>query len=160
MRFLLTLSALLVIDQHDFHSSVTQIDHNTKAQSLEITVRLFTDDLIVSLERSGASKIEIGTEKEPPEANEHLEKYLRKHLSLTVNGNPAQFKYLGKEAQLDATWCYLEVSGITSAKKLEVTNTIMLSVFDDQINMVNLNINGRRKSGLSRSGNSKLTFEF
>ena len=160
MKLLLTFGLLLTFSLHDFHSSVTQIDHNIKAQTLEITVRLFTDDLIVSLEQSGAPKMELGTANEPPEANEHLAKYLRQHLHLTVNGNPTAFKYLGKEAQLDATWCYLEVADIAVVQKLEVTNTLMLSVFEDQTNMVNLNINGRKKSGLSRKGSTELSFAF
>lgn len=160
MKFLLAFGLLLTVQLHDFHSSVTQIDHNAKAQTLEITVRLFTDDLSLALEQAGAPKMELGTEAEPPEANEYLEKYLQKNLSFSVNGNETSFKYLGKEAQLDATWCYLELKRITSIQKLEILNTLLLSSFEDQTNMVNLNINGRKKSGLSRKGSIKLKFEF
>ncbi|MBL4587566.1 MAG: hypothetical protein JKX84_11015 [Flavobacteriales bacterium] len=160
MKTLLISIAFLIAPLHDFHSSVTQIDHNAKAQTLEITVRLFTDDLIISLEQSGAPKMELGTANEPPEANEHLAKYLKKHLHLTVNGKPTDFKYLGKEAQLDATWCYLEVKDVASIQKLQIHNTLMLSVFENQTNMVNLNINGRKKSGLSRKGSTELKFDF
>ncbi|MDP6907916.1 MAG: hypothetical protein QF371_00345 [Flavobacteriales bacterium] len=160
MKSLLVLGLFTVISLHDFHSSVTQVEFNTKTHSLEITVRLFTDDLMVSLEDSGFPKMEIGTTKEPPEANENLEKYLQKHLAFTVNGKSHPFKYLGKEAQDDATWCYLEIEEVASVNKLEVTNTLMLSSFDDQTNMVNLKINGRKKSGLSRKGSIELSFDF
>jgi hypothetical protein len=70
------------------------------------------------------------------------------------------FKYLGKEAQLDATWCYLEIEKVGNVKKIEIENTLMLSEFEDQTNLVNLNIDGRKKSGIGRKGVFKLKFEF
>jgi len=160
MKTIIFSIALLFFAKHDFYTSVTQIDYNKKAQTLEITVRLFTDDLIVALEQNGAPKMELGTDNEPPEANEFLEKYLRKHLLLTVNGKPSPFKYHGKEAQLDATWCYLEITDILSVSKLELKNTLLLSSFENQTNMVNLSIDGGTKSGLTRKGSTELDFEF
>ena len=160
MKILALSVALFLAPLHEFHSSVMQIDHNAKSKTLQITVRLFTDDLCLSLERAGAPKMELGTQSEPPSANEHVENYLKEHIAITVNGKEVSFKYLGKEAQLDATWCYLEIEKIGNVKKIEIENTLMLSDFDDQTNLVNLNIDGRKKSGIGRKGVSKLKFEF
>lgn len=156
---LLISLCILTAPFHDFHTSVIQIDHNEKNKSLEITVRLFTDDLCLALENSGAPKMELGTQSEPPSANEYIESYLKEHFSLTVNGKKAEYNYLGKEAQLDATWCYLEVEKVSNVRKLEVENSIMLHEFDDQTNLVNLNIKGKKKSGMGRKGVTKLSFE-
>lgn len=104
--------------------------------------------------------MELGTQSEPPSANEHIAVYLKKHLAFSVNGKPVEYKYLGKEAQLDATWCYLEIEKVGNLRKLEVDNSIMLLEFEDQVNMVNLNIKGRKKSGMGRKGSTKLKFEF
>ena len=160
MKILAFYIALLFAPLHDFHSSVTQIDYNEKTKSLEITVRLFTDDLCIALENSGSPKMEIGTQSEPPSANEHIANYLKENLSFTLNGKEVVFKYLGKEAQLDATWCYLEIEKAGNIRKLEVENSIMLSEFEDQVNMVNLKIKGRKKSGMGKKGVSTLNFDF
>jgi hypothetical protein len=160
IKTLLISLCILAAPLHDFHTSVMQIDHNEKNKSLEITVRLFTDDLCLALENSGAPKMELGTQAEPPSANEHIESYLKEHFSTSVNGKPVEYVYLGKEAQLDATWCYLEVEKVGNVKKLEIENSIMLREFDDQTNLVNLNIKGRKKSGMGRKGVTKLSFEF
>ncbi len=104
--------------------------------------------------------MELGTQGEPPSANEHIAAYLKKHLAFSVNGKQVEYKYLGKEAQLDATWCYLEIEKVGNLRKLEVDNSIMLIEFEDQVNMVNLNIKGRKKSGMGRKGSTKLKFEF
>ncbi|MCF8463335.1 MAG: hypothetical protein K9G41_00735 [Flavobacteriales bacterium] len=158
--FILSLTFILFAP-HEFHLSLTEINHNPDKKSLEIAVKLFTDDLTVALKQAGApTQMELGTENEPPEANEYIESYLKAHLKLVVNGKPIDFAYLGKEAELDATWCFVEVKDVKKVQSLQVENSFLIEAFDDQTNMVNLNINGRKKSGLSRKGNTKLKFEF
>lgn len=160
MKFLLLSISLLLAPLHDFHSSITQIDYDQESKSLQVTIRLFSDDLSAALVKAGAPEMELGTASEPPEANEYIESYLQERLKLTVNGKLVSFFYLGKEAQLDATWCYVEVEKVGNVRKLEITNTLLLDDFDDQTNLVNLNIKGQKKSGISRNGASKLKFEF
>lgn len=160
MKTALLLFALLLAPAHEFHLSLTEITHNAENRSLEISIKLFTDDLIVALQQTGAPKMEIGTESEPPKANEYIESYLKTHFKLTVNGKPTEYTYLGKEAELDATWCFVEVKNIRKIQSIEVENSFMLQTFDDQTNMVNLNINGRKDSGLARKGKTTLKFEF
>ena len=104
--------------------------------------------------------MELGTQAEPPSANEYIESYLKEYLSITINGKAVEFKYLGKEAQLDATWCYLELEKVGNVKKLEIQNSIMLREFDDQTNLVNLNIKGRKKAAWDAKELPKLSFEF
>ena len=155
------LSILIVLfSAHEFHLSLTEIRHNSESRSIEVSIKLFTDDLLVALEQAGAPKMELGTENEPPEANELIESYLKAHFKLMVNGKPTEFTYLGKEAELDATWCFVEVKDVKKVQTIEVQNTLLLEAFDDQTNMVNLNINGRKKSGLARKGSKNLKFEF
>lgn len=151
---------LVLFSAHEFHLSLTEISHNTENKTLEISIKLFTDDLLTALQQTGAPKMELGTENEPPAANEYIESYLKRHFKLTINGKPTDFTYLGKEAELDATWCYVEVKDVKKVQSLEVENNFLLEAFNDQTNMVNLNISGRKKSGLARKGNTRLKFEF
>ncbi len=144
---------------HEFHLSLMEIDHNTEKKTLQIAVKLFTDDLTVALEKPGGVKLHIGTPNEPPKANELIANYLKQHVLLKVNGKDVVFNYLGKEAETDATWCYLEVQNVAKVQTLEVQNTLLLESFDDQTNMVNLKINGRKKSGLARKGSTRLKFD-
>lgn len=160
MKTTLIAFFLLTAFAHDFHLSLSEINYNEQNKSLEISIKLFTDDLMLGLEQSGAPKMEVGTENEPPRANEYIENYLKTHLKIKVNGKPAAYTYLGKEAEAEATWCFVEVPKVRKVKTMEVENTFLLQTFDDQINMVNLNINGRKASGLSRRGKTVLSFRF
>lgn len=160
IKALCIFSLMLTLPAHDFHLSLTEVVHNAESKSLEISVKLFTDDLAVALLKNGAPKMEIGTDREPPQANELIENYLRRNIKFVVNGKPVEFKYLGKQAELDATWCFLEVKSVPKVHAIEISNTLLLDSFEDETNMVNLNIGGRKKSGMCRTGNTDLKFEF
>ena len=155
------ISILLTLcSSHEFYLSLTEIEHNAESKSLEISIKLFTDDLELALEGSGAPKLGIGTDDESPATNTYIESYLQNHFRLSVNGKSIDYNYLGKEAELDATWCFVEVENVKKVQTIEVENSIFIEVFDTQTNMINLFINGRKKSGLARKGNTKLVFEF
>jgi hypothetical protein len=100
---------------------------------------------VVGLNQPASLQAKIGTAAEPPQVNELIESYIQKHFLLKVNGKEVAYNYLGKEAELDATWCYVEVKNVLKVQSLEVQNTLLTEAFDDQTNMVNLNINGRKK---------------
>jgi hypothetical protein len=160
MKTAFLFCALVLFSPHEFHLSLTEINHNSEKKTLQIAVKLFTDDLTAALEQNGKKKLNIGTQNEIPQANELIANYIKQHLLLKVNGKDVSFDYLGKEAETDATWSYVEVKNVAKVQILEVQNTLLIETFDDETNMVNLNINGRKKSGLARKGNTKLKFEF
>jgi len=160
IKALCIFGMMLMLPAHDFHLSLTEIDHNVESKSLEISVKLFTDDLSVTLQKNGAPKLEIGTDREPPQVNELIENYLRRNLKFIVNGKPMEFRYLGKQMELDATWCFLEVKNVSKVHTMEISNALLLDSFEDETNMVNLDISGRKKSGMCRKGYTNLKFEF
>ncbi|WP_051010164.1 DUF6702 family protein [Pedobacter agri] len=55
-------------------------------------------------------------------------------------------KYIGFEIDHEATNIYLEVEKISSLKAVEVTNTILYDLFDDQMSIVHLVKAQTRKS--------------
>ncbi|MBP9152510.1 MAG: hypothetical protein KBF73_09530 [Flavobacteriales bacterium] len=160
MKVLILSLTLILFAPHEFHLSLTEINHNSEKKTVEIAIKLFTDDLVVGLNQPASLQAKIGTAAEPPQVNELIESYIRKHFSLKVNGKEVAYSYLGKEKETDATWCYVEVKNVVKVQALEVQNSFLIDAFDDQTNMVNLNINGRKKSGLARKGNTLLKFEF
>ncbi len=134
--------------QHPFYVSVCQIDHNPQNQSLEITLKVFTDDLEVTLEEKKDEKLFLGSDRETSFADSLIMEYLYKKLQIRVNQQPAQMKYLGKEVEMQVTWCYVEIKGVPDVRKLEVINTIFLETYDTQTNLVNIRVGEKKKSML------------
>ncbi len=136
---------------HPFYVSVCTIDFNSENRTLEIEVKIFTDDFERALEETTDRKFFLGTPKELEEADELIERYFEDHLKIWLNDSEIQLNYLGKEVEIDATWCYIESEEIPSTKKnlqgeLTVTNRILLEPFDDQSNIVHITAEGKSKS--------------
>jgi hypothetical protein len=136
--------------KHDFHASKCLLEFSERHRSLQATVHIFIDDLEEALRRQGVDQLFICTEKEAKDAEAHIARYLARHLQVKVNGKPANFEFIGKEIADEylGMWCYLEAAPIERPERLEITNTILLEVFDDQRNIVSIRGPNNRKGAL------------
>ena len=148
---------------HQFHVSKSQIEYNQEAQTLQISVHIFLDDLEVAIEEIGGGKNFLCTEKETPEAVAVLQQYLRRHLLVSVDDTPRDYEFLGKELSEDlaAIWCYLEIKNVEAPKNIAVTNRILMDLHDDQKNTVHI-IGPQKQQGyfMFEKGNSIETMSF
>lgn len=121
---------------HEFYVSLTEIRYNTQTGSFEVSMRIFPDDLDRALlERTGIHT-QLSTELEHKEADSLLMLYLLEDFSLMVNGEEIALNYLGKEAESDAIWCYLESSKLAEPKSITIRNAILTEFFPDQVNII------------------------
>lgn len=135
---------------HEFHMSKGQIEYVAAEKALQITLHLFIDDLEEALRRGGASGLHLGTDREAARADEYLELYLKKHFSLSLNGQSISYTFIGKETSddLSALWCYLLVEQADVPRQIKVRNDLLLDVFDDQKNILNVICPGGKRATL------------
>lgn len=158
--FGLLLAAALLGFRHPFHVSVCQVDHNPQTQALEITFKIFTDDLEEALAAQGARRLFLGDARESQAVDRYLFNYLKHAVVFVVNGDTTAFQYLGKEIETDVTWCYVEIAKIAQVKKISVTSRLLHEIFEDQINLVHVRAGGKLKSLQLRRGQATGTLEF
>ncbi len=131
---------------HDFHTSLTEMNFNSKTQSLEMTVRVFTDDLELALTTINNGKA-VKIKPEDYSTDALTLKYLRKHLAfVSPSKEVITYDFIGKEVELDATWLYVEVPAATNLQGYSIFNSIMTELFDDQTNLLNLIYPNKKKS--------------
>ena len=121
---------------HKFYVSLTEVRFNSESGRIEVSIRIFPDDLDHALFESEGIHTQLATELETPEADSLLELYLLEHFSLEVNGEPIELEFLGKEPEADAIWCYLESDQVAEPKAYTVYNSILTHTFEDQVNIV------------------------
>lgn len=146
--------------KHDFHTSLTEINYNPKSGSLELSVRVFTDDLELTLTNFNNGKL---VKIEDPEAtvNPLLEQYIRKNLALISPDKEVKFgKFYGKEKEADATWIFLEIFDCKQIKNFTLYNTIMQEMFEDQTNLVNIIYPSQKKTIVFDSETKVSTWPF
>ncbi|MFT2008405.1 DUF6702 family protein [Pontibacter sp. 13R65] len=131
---------------HDYHASITDITYNSKTQHLEVAVKVFMDDLEEALTRKAKSKI---TYSNTAQVQQYLQAYLQEHLVFEQEkGKPLKHKFLGSEAETDAVWVYVEVPVQHASLPLLVHNTVLMELFNDQMNIVNISSKGTTNSVL------------
>lgn len=134
---------------HPFHISVTNIYHAQEENSLQITVKIFADDLEEALnqdDREATTYVDVLNPTNPTKLDSIVQDYLFQHLAFTVNEKPAQPQFLGFEREDLTMWCYLEVPSVENLEKINVLNTLLLNTFEDQANIVHVRANGIVKS--------------
>ncbi|MCJ7465406.1 MAG: hypothetical protein MUO53_01765 [Maribacter sp.] len=152
---LLPLMAFTAI--HKFYLTVTHIGYSEKDDALQITTRIFIDDLDKVLEARYGLKMNLDTESESPLADEYLEKYLRNKLVIELNGVVKEYAFLGKEYDTDMVVCYMEIPkiGLASLKTIQIQDEVLTDIFDEQQNVVHFNVKDVRKSVVLLKSNTK-----
>jgi hypothetical protein len=122
-------------------------------------MKIFTDDLEYGITGS-RDFYGLGTKKEPVEADSLLWSYILKNFMVSVNGEPVNYIYVGKEVELDVTWIYIEIGDISGFGNIEITNKMLTELFRDQVNIVNVNYNGETLGLLLKKDNPSGVLKF
>ena len=147
-------------NKHPLHVSTTEINFNSKEKSLEITCRIFTDDFETVLAKQFKTKTDLSKASMQKAMDELIKKYMASHLQFNINGKTITANYIGFEIDHEATMVYLEAENISSLQKLNLSNTILYDLFDDQMNILHVEKSGNRKSTKTNYPNKDLSIAF
>lgn len=148
---LLILSFFAPAQRHDFHTSLAEVHYNQAEQTLEVSLRVFTDDLESALSRENGGKAIRVTEDKT--ADPFIKNYLSGRFSVIDGANRRKpVNLLGKEITVDVTWLYFEIRDVESLADKRLQNAVLTELFDDQINMVNFITPSGKRSFLFKSG--------
>ncbi len=159
-RTALLFTAVLLLSfasAHKFYVSVTNVVYSEKEDALQITSRIFIDDLDKLLEERYGIKAKLATPNEAKVSDEYIEKYFRAKFVLELDGKPTPYTFLGKRYDNDVVICYLEVAqaNFEGLKTLSVQNEILTDLFDEQQNVVHIKWKGHKKSFVLIKENNK-----
>lgn len=143
--FLIVLSSFTM---HKFYVSVTEIEQNEKKERIEITSRIFIDDLEKVLEKNTQKKLKLATKQELPEAKKIVQDYVVSCLKLEINKKEKELVFLGSEYDNDVLICYLKANNSQKITTFGFQNKLLLDLNADQQNLVHTNINNNKKSFL------------
>lgn len=131
---------------HPFYVSVVEVNHNSKDKTLEISCKLFADDMEDVLKQDYKTMVDLDVEKQHPLADKLITDYITRNLAVTIDGRPQKLTYVGFEKQSESVYCYFEIPNIGSVKNVALTNSLLLDFNDQQINIMHVTVKGVRKS--------------
>ncbi|WP_298506435.1 DUF6702 family protein [uncultured Maribacter sp.] len=158
----LVLPLLAFSTTHKYYISVTNITYSQKDKAIQVTSRVFIDDINAVLEERYGVKAEFGSENESVIANEYLEKYFKTKFILRINGEDIKYNFLGKKYEDDLMVCYLEVTNVKEEElnTIEIQNEVLIDMYNDQQNIIHFKIKGQKKSVILIKENNKGMLNF
>ena len=153
--FLPILLVILSFAAHKFYVSIYQINYDASKKRVEITARLFVDDLNLVLEKTYHKKTNLGTQNQSKEEEQLLIDYLSNHITVTVNGSKKKLQFVRTELDTNILICYLKINDISKITSFEIQNNAFMEQFDTQQNIIQSSILGEKNSLLFTSDNYK-----
>ena len=147
----LTLASFTV---HKYYISLIKVEYKKESKSVQITMRIFIDDLQQVLKKTYDKNIEL------EENNELIFRYVKDNFSVKINNTKRSYLYLGKEYENDVVFLYLEVKNIETIQSIEIQNSMLMSTFPEQKNIIKLNINNIKKTFLLTAEENKDILSF
>jgi hypothetical protein len=146
---------------HPFFISVTEIEHNAKEKTLEISCKIFTDDFEKILRQNNTSTpVDLITVKNKAAMDRIVNEYVQRHFTLKVDDRNAAMKFIGFQRQEEAVYSFFEVADIASVKKIAVTDNLLYDYKKEQVSIVHVTVGGNLKSTRMNNPDDKYVFEF
>ena len=146
---------------HPIFVSVTEIEHNAKDKTLEISCKIFTDDFEKTLRQQNNNVfVDLIKPKDKPAMEKLISSYVMKHLLIKADGKPVALQYIGYEQEEEGIVSFYQVNNVPSVKRLEVTDNILFEYKQEQISIIHAIVNGNRKSTKLNNPEEKASFEF
>jgi hypothetical protein len=151
----LAVSLFSSMTAHKFYVAIYQVNHAKEKKMVQITGRVFIDDINEAIEKKYRKKSSIALDNETPEEVELLKKYIAEKFKIKVNGQSKQLEFLSKESEDNVLIFYLRITDIAKITSLEVENTMIMENHFEQQNIIQANFNGNKHNLLLTSENNK-----
>ena len=145
---------------HPIFVSVTEIEHNAKDKTLEISCKIFTDDFEKALRATYKTYVDLLKPKDKNAMNKLVADYVQKHLLIKVDGKSIVLQFLGYEQDEEGIESYYQVNNIAAVKKLDITDNILFEYQKQQISIIHTTVNGNKKSTKLTNPEEKASFDF
>lgn len=157
MSLFLLLVSLLAGPPHPIHVSVSDVI--LREESVEWTARIYKDDLLLGLYGKRSQHVR---QDDVDRIRQDILRYMQQHVSVMVGDAEVQWTLAGLHPDPEAMWITLtaKLNGLP-LKNLSVHTTILMEVYDDQKNIVNLEApQQKNKTFIFESGDTskKITF--
>ena len=150
----------LAFTSHKYYLSLTQIEYNKDQDSLEVIINVFMDDIEFAINKEYSVDLRLTTKQELEDVDSYFQKYLRKNLRFLVNKELVNYNFIGKEYEGDLVYFYLEVNVSYSPVSLEVYNTILVTYFEQQQNIIKFKKGSDRQSKILSKNTNKALLKF
>ncbi len=137
---------------HPLHVSLTELNYNAPELTLEISHRIFRDDLELALRAQCQCPIDVQADRPSPNLDSLAARYIQSRMRLRADAAVLRPRYLGHELDGEVIWLHLEASELKPFGRLEIMQDILFEMYDDQSGVVNFTCGGQLRSARLQRG--------
>ena len=135
---------------HPLHTTITDIGYRRENRALRATIRVFADDF-------GRAVLGLGAAAAAPAASAVSDSatatYVRAHFTLSgPDGRALPLTVCGVRRSGDLVWICLDAAWEGLPSGIRLLNRMLFELYHDQINIVQANFEGARRSLLFTAG--------
>lgn len=150
-KFLLLFSMCFFLwsqaaEVHPYHVGSIEFNYNSKSKTFEITGKFFLDDLENALKEKYGKAVHFNDAKYQAQINDLIKQYCNEYLKLKADNKFLKINYVGFEEDSESVNIFLESEAVSQPKKIEVAVSLLYNLYDDQMNIIHLIVNGKRQS--------------
>jgi len=145
---------------HKFYVAVFNLEYVPQKKVVQMTSRVFVDDLEAALVKKFKKKFYLGTSRELPESKDYIKNYFTEKVHVRLNNTARAITFLGKETEDDMLICYFTIPAETPFSSLQMKNTVLFEIFDEQQNIIHASVNRNKKSLLLTNDKTEGTLDY
>lgn len=159
-KVVLILSWLIMLAQnqveaHPFYLSIFEVKVNNQAKTLEITAKIFIDDLNLAINQLLKTKIDLSDANSIEENKKLLAQYFENNLVFENASGKMQQHFLGYEHEADLVFCYLEIP-FKKLTEMNVFCNVLMEEYESQTNVFHFYCSEQTQSGYTNSSKTKI----
>ena len=145
---------------HPYYVSVTEIRYSQPDKEIQVSCKIFTDDLEYALKGMYHTKADLYHPPDKALLNRQIAGYIGKHFRVKADNSLVALHFIGYEIEGEAAWCYLSAGDIPPVKNIEVFNDLLYEYKKEQVNITHVSVGGDRKSARLTSPHTGAVFSF
>ena len=135
------------IFSHSFHSSIFSFQYDSTSKAIEVSMKVFANDLEKAINQINESNFFIDSKKDENKIDSLIFDYIGKTIHLRINGKEYNANWVGKEFEGDIVWCYFEITDIVgNIMNISIENKFLFSSFEDQLNVLHFFMDSEKKT--------------
>lgn len=159
--FLLLFYSITFANDHKFYVAMFVVEQNKQYKELEITSRIFIDDLEKAINKKHDVHLNLNSKKQHPEAKKYIAGYLENKLRISFLKTSPATKLLDFSFENDVLIAYLKVPyGDINLSSITITNNVLTEIYSDQQNIMHITVNAKKSSILFTQNNPTTTITY
>ena len=133
---------------HDYYVSSTEVVFTEDKQQLQVTTRVFIEDLEAYFNSQTEDKIQLQPDLEPAKIDSLVHIFFKNNFNLFFNKKEVAINYIGRQYKEDQILIFAEAADVSPPSSFEIHNTILIPFRMGQQNIVHLKTTNTKKSFL------------